>query len=50
MKNKIFRRSIYAIENIRKGEKFSDKNISTFRPNIGLGASHFPVLIGKNHQ
>ncbi len=47
MKNKIFRRSIYAIENIRKGEKFSDKNISTFRPNIGLSASHFPVLIGK---
>ena len=47
MKNQIFRRSIYAIKDIKKGEKFSDKNISTFRPNIGLSASYYPKIIGK---
>ena len=47
MKNKIFRRSIYSIKNIKKGEKFSEKNISTFRPDIGLSASFYPLIIGK---
>ena len=47
MKNQIFRRSIYAIKDIKKGEKFTDKNISTFRPNIGLSASCYPKIIGK---
>ena len=47
MKNQIFRRSIYAIQDIKKGEKFTDKNISTFRPNLGLSASYYPNIIGK---
>ena len=32
MKNKKFRRSIYAYKNIKKGEKFSKKNIKVIRP------------------
>ena len=47
LKNKIFRRSIYASENIKKGEKFTDKNIKTYRPNIGLSASHYLTLLNK---
>ena len=47
LENKIFRRSIYAIKDISKGEKFSKKNIKTFRPNIGLSASYFLDLLGK---
>ena len=46
-KNKIFRRSIYAIKNIKKGEKFLTSNIKTFRPNIGLDASHYIDLLNK---
>ena len=30
-----------------KGEKFSENNIKTFRPNIGLSASFFNDIIGK---
>ena len=47
MKNIIFRRSIYAIKNIKKGERFSKKNIKTFRPNLGLSASYYFDIIGK---
>ncbi len=47
LKNSIFRRSIYAIKNIKKGEVFSKKNIKTFRPDKGLSASHFLNILGK---
>ena len=47
MKNKIFRRSIYAISNINHGEKFSKNNIKTFRPAIGLCASQFLKILNK---
>jgi pseudaminic acid synthase len=45
--NKKFRRSIYAINNIKKGQKFSEKNIKTFRPDIGLSSMYFLKLINK---
>ena len=46
-KNSDFKRSIYVIKNILKGERFSEKNISTFRPKIGVCASNFFKIIGK---
>ena len=45
--NKKFRRSIYAISNIKKGQKFSEKNIKTFRPDVGLSSIHYLNLINK---
>jgi pseudaminic acid synthase len=47
MQNSIFRRSIYAIENIKKGQKFTTSNIVTLRPNLGLGANYYPNLLGE---
>lgn len=47
IKSKKIRRSIFAIKNIKKGEKFTAKNISTFRPFIGIGAQHFFNVVGK---
>jgi len=47
MKNKKFRRSIYAYKNIEKGEKFSKKNIKVIRPGYGLDPKYFEQLIGK---
>ncbi len=41
------RRSIFAIKSIKKGEKFSSKNIANFRPKIGVGSEHYKKLIGK---
>ena len=47
MKNKKFRRSIYAYKNIKKGEKFSKKNIKVIRPGYGLDPKYFEQLIGR---
>ena len=46
-KNSIFRRSIYATKNIKKGEKFTTKNIKTFRPELGLSASYYLNILNK---
>tara|TARA_B100000767_G_scaffold272602_2_gene300658 strand:+ start:3760 stop:4791 length:1032 start_codon:yes stop_codon:yes gene_type:complete len=42
-----FRRSIFSIKNIKKGEKLSQDNISTFRPAIGLSAKYYFQILGK---
>ena len=46
-KNRIFRRSIYAIQNIKKGDTFSKKNIKVIRPGYGLDPLFFKYLINK---
>ena len=48
--SKNFRRSIFSTKKIIKGEKFSKENIETYRPNIGLCASNYSKLIGKDLQ
>jgi len=42
-----FRRSIYAISDIKKGEKFSKKNIKVIRPGFGLQPIYFEKLINE---
>ena len=45
-KNKVFRRSIYAIKKIKKNEKFTKKNIKVLRPNHGLEPYYYDLIIG----
>ncbi len=42
-----FRRSIYAISDIKKGQKFTKKNISVIRPGFGIQPIYFEKLINK---
>ena len=42
-----FRRSIYATSNIKKGEKFTKKNIRVIRPGFGIQPFYFEKLINK---
>lgn len=46
-KNKIFRRSIYFICDIKAGEIISEKHIRRIRPGFGLPPKFFDSLIGK---
>ena len=49
LKNKIFRRSIYAIKNISRGETLNINNIKTLRPyhRKGIHVEKFESIIGK---
>tara|TARA_B100000989_G_scaffold297916_1_gene285230 strand:- start:438 stop:1454 length:1017 start_codon:yes stop_codon:yes gene_type:complete len=46
-KSKIFRRSIFTIKNIKKGEKFSKDNIKVVRPGYGLEPKYFNKILNK---
>ena len=42
-----FRRSIYAVEDIRKGERFNPRNLRVIRPGGGLAPEHYEGLLQK---
>ena len=44
---KIYRRSIYAVQDIKKNEIFSENNIKIIRPGLGLLPKHFENILGK---
>ena len=46
-RHQIFKRSIYAKKNIKKGEKFSKKNLTIIRPSYGIDPKYFNKIIGK---
>ena len=45
--NLIFRRSIYFIKSLRKGQQISEQDISRIRPGFGLAPKYFDSLIGR---
>jgi len=45
-----FRKSIFVVKDIKKGEVFCDDNIKIIRPNIGLEPKFYKRIIGKIAQ
>lgn len=46
-KSSIFKRSIYVVKNIKKGEIFTKDNIRVIRPSLGLEPRYYEKIIGK---
>jgi N-acetylneuraminate synthase len=46
--NAKFRRSIYAIKDIKKGEQLTDKNVKRIRPGFGLEPKYWGEVLGKS--
>ena len=44
--NMIFRRSLYVVANVKKGEPLTEKNIRAIRPGYGLAPKHLKELLG----
>ena len=45
-----FKRSIYIISDVKKGEQFTKKNIGIIRPGDGLETSFYEMVLGRKSK
>jgi pseudaminic acid synthase len=46
--NRMFRRSIYAVKDIRKGDRLTSESVRVIRPGFGLAPRHYDEVIGRH--
>lgn len=45
--SRVFRRSLFVVENVRAGEVFTEKNVRSIRPGTGLLPKHLGEILGR---
>lgn len=46
-KSRMFRRSLFVVEDVKAGESFSEKNVRSIRPGHGLHTRHLEEILGR---
>jgi len=46
--SRVFRRSLFVVEDMRKGDVFTDKTVRSIRPGSGLPPKHISDVLGKH--
>jgi len=45
--SRVFRRSLFVVQDVRQGETFSEENVRSIRPGHGLHTRHLSQIVGK---
>lgn len=48
--SRVFRRSLFVVKDVKKGEQFSEKNVRSIRPGYGLHTRYISQVIGRQAQ
>ncbi len=50
MGSRVFRRSLFAVEDIKAGEELTERNVRSIRPGYGLHPRHLDVVLSKRAE